>query len=384
MANIYPHIKKGKLVSFKLRAFLGRDKNGKQIFKCRTWKVPEGITEKKARKEAQIQADSFEKEWLKRFEAENKTLKSQKITLQEFIDTIWLPSLTGNYRPTTIEFKKDISKVIKHSFLGKKKIQNINNTDIEIYFKKQKIKYSPKTLRHHHSTLNLIFKDAIKNNMITTNPIKDIETLPIKRRKVDAFSKTESVDFIEMVNTKPLRLKLMYHLLLTTGLRRGELYGLRWSDIIFEEKILIVNLNVTYAGGKINIGDAKTPAGECRVIPITNSVIELLKGFQKEEQDKYPILKNTDFLFHSENQTNIPQNPQYLTKRMRKDLAKLNLPKMSPHDLRHTCASLLIQYGADIKSVQDILGHADAGTTLNYYVRGDINKMREAVDNAFK
>lgn len=64
-------------------------------------------------------------------------------------------------------------------------------------------------------------------------------------------------------------------------------------------------------------------------------------------------------------------------------MKRIGLPDMSPHDLRHTCASLLLQSGADIKSVQDILGHSDASTTLNFYVRSDMDSMRGATKKAF-
>jgi site-specific recombinase XerD len=68
---------------------------------------------------------------------------------------------------------------------------------------------------------------------------------------------------------------------------------------------------------------------------------------------------------------------------MKKLMKKADLPNMSPHDLRHTCASLLLQNGADIKSVQDILGHADARTTLNFYARSDIAQMRNSLESTF-
>ena len=68
---------------------------------------------------------------------------------------------------------------------------------------------------------------------------------------------------------------------------------------------------------------------------------------------------------------------------MRKLMKKAELPNMSPHDLRHTCATLLLQSGADIKSVQDILGHADARTTLNFYARSDLNQMRNSLEATF-
>ena len=106
----------------------------------------------------------------------------------------------------------------------------------------------------------------------------------------------------------------MYTLLLTTGIRRGECFGLQWQDVGFINKSIHIERSVTYT---------------------------FMSGIV------------------------------------------IGLPDMSPHDLRHTCASLLLQSGADIKSVQDILGHADASTTLNFYVKSDMNNMRTATANAF-
>ena len=88
-------------------------------------------------------------------------------------------------------------------------------------------------------------------------------------------------------------------------------------------------------------------------------------------------------MFHSDTSPLLPRDPTYITKHMRKFIKKIGLPDMSPHDLRHTCATILLESGADIKSVQDILGHADASTTLNYYVRSNIDAMRNATEKAF-
>lgn len=387
MATIYPNKKGSKTVSYKLRAFLGKDEKGKQIFKCKTWKVPEGYSEKKALKEAQIQADLFEKELRKDISLKKETLNKtkDKRLLKDYIEEIWISELTNqDYRPTTIEFKKSIGKTIADSALGRKPLSKIAKNDIETFFEKSKLQKSQKTLRHYRSTLNLIFKDAIKRGFIFVNPLNDVDPLPLKKKAVDAFTKDEANEFLAKIENKPLRLRLIYILILTTGLRRGECFGLRWCDIDLASKVLVVSQNVTYAGKRINIGKVKTSTGENRKIPIIDSVLDLMLQFQKEEKERYTELKKTDYLFHDENSPSIPQNPQYLTKRMSKDLKKIgSLPNMSPHDLRHSCASILIQTGADVKSVQDILGHADASTTLNYYVKGDINRMREATNNAF-
>ena len=68
---------------------------------------------------------------------------------------------------------------------------------------------------------------------------------------------------------------------------------------------------------------------------------------------------------------------------MKRLMKRVGLPDMLPHDLRHTCASMLLKSGADIKSVQDILGHSNASTTLNFYVRSNMDSMRMATDKAF-
>jgi site-specific recombinase XerD len=94
-------------------------------------------------------------------------------------------------------------------------------------------------------------------------------------------------------------------------------------------------------------------------------------------------VSNNDFLFHSEESKSLPRDPSYITKHMKKLMNRCELPNMSPHDLRHTCASLLLQSGADVKSVQDILGHANASTTLNFYARSDIARMKASVNNTF-
>ena len=122
--------------------------------------------------------------------------------------------------------------------------------------------------------------------------------------------------------------------------------------------------------------------GTTVTVPMTNRLYELLLEYKQSESALSPLDDNM-FLFHDALSRYTPQDPTYITKHMRRFMKRIGLPNMSPHDLRHTCASLLIQNGADIKSVQDILGHADASTTLNFYARSDLNGMRKAVEGVF-
>lgn len=389
MASIYANRKNGKIVSFKFKACLGRDLHGKQIVKCTTWKTDSLLSEKRLISLANKEATNWEKRLVLNYEEESKKINQSDITIEDFINRVWLihQLQDRNIRQTTEVFYEYILKVVL-SYFKNKKLKSISNKHIEeyLYYLKNNYKVkrslSQKTLRHHYSVLNSIFEYALKNNYIQQNPVKKVECPKLSKKKVDALSKEEAKTFLFEVDKLPLKYKVIYNLLLTTGLRRGECFGLMWRDVDFINNLLRVERNVTYTQKNgVNIGDPKTESG-CRVIPLTSKMLSLLKEYKEEYKQNININKNM-FLFYAQGDRTKPQEPTHLTKHLKSFMKKINLPDMSPHDLRHTCGSLLIQGGTDIKTVQDILGHADASTTLNFYVKSDINKMRTSTQKVF-
>ena len=392
MASVYPNRKNGKIVSFKFKAYLGRDENGKQIFKCSTWTTDKAMSDSKLSALAEKKATIWEHNLLTALVEEQRASSPDEITFQDFAEKKWFPTELNNpeRRNTTIDFRRNILRIAV-GYLGESKLQEIDSTKIEEYLDYLKNTYKTKygkpvsqqTLRHHYSTLNLIFDYALKLDYILLNPLSKVKAPRLSKHKVDAFTKGEVLEFIKAIDNLPPMQRLIYSLLLTTGIRRGECFGLQWGDVDFDNHIIHVERNVTYtAHGGLSVGLPKTNTG-IREMPITDKVFKLLTDHKACEANKFTLTDNS-FLFHATNSPSTPRDPNYITTHMRRLMKRAGLPNMSPHDLRHTCASLLLQSGADIKSVQDILGHANASTTLNFYVRSDMDAMRNATIRAFE
>lgn len=388
MATIYPNFKNGKIISFKFKCYLGRDNNGKQKWKCTTWTPPKQMAEKRLKIQAEKEAILWE-EYIKKESREPVAREEPTvITFNQFIDEIWFPTQTeeNGLRHTTIDFRIQLLKTVKPYFEGVL-LNDITPEKVYEYLKylgnqyktRQNRPLSSKTIKHHYNLLSYILLYATRIGYLKCNPTDMVESPKVPKNRVNALSKNEAMRFVTEVENLPIRLKTAYILLLTTGMRRGECFGLQWQDIDFEHSVIHIKRNVTYtASTGVRIGLPKTTHG-IRLIPITERMVNILKEYRDSQGEGY----QAHFLFHSEESLDMPQNPTYITKHMKKFMKRVGLPELSPHDLRHTCASLLLQSGTDIKSIQDVLGHADASTTLNFYAKSDLSLIRDSLKRTF-
>ena len=393
MAALIQNKKDGKTVSYKFKCCLGRDEKGKQLFRCSTWRAPDGLTPSKAQRAAEKAAAQWEKEIRDEYEKDRKDpqrIKEREIAksqtdFPDFIINTWFPMRVrdGEHKTTTIEFYRHITNKIAEYF-SEKALQEISSIQIQQYLiylrtqyrTKQNKPISDKTIRHHYCTLKQVFDFAEEQELIVKNPMDKVECPKLAKKQVDAFTPEQAQRFLSLLSGCPIDFRCMLTLLLTAGIRRGELMGLQWGDIDFNGLTIAIRRNVTYTPESgVKVGTPKTE-NSLRIIPIMPSVGNLLKDYKAATYTGV----QTSFLFPNEKGAEFPRDPNSVTRRVKRFMRLNALPDMSPHDLRHSCATLLLNSGADIKSVQEILGHSNASTTLNFYVKSDLQQMKAATN----
>lgn len=397
MASIKENVKGGKVVSYRFTACLDRDATGKQVRKSTTWKPTKGLTPARARKAAQRAAEEWEQELRAEYQKEQEQepiSQSSPVGLQDdfvtFVNEIWLPVHIrgGDIKPSTVVFYEYMARPITEYFKGAV-LQQIRSIEIQKFLAYLRTDYrtskgrklSPKSIRHHYIALCSIFGYATEHELLASNPMEKIAPPKKDKKPVDALTEEQAMRVFELLPTLPLDFHCMMNLLITTGMRRGECLGLKWKDIDENRSVLRVERSVSYTSMTGIIISTPKSATSIRTIPLIPSTLQLLQQLKSQIRQEHPktSLKEA-FVFPSEDDLFAPRDPNAVTRRVKRFMKKNNLPDLSCHDMRHSCATLLLAHGADIKSVQQILGHADASTTLNFYVRADLKQMQDAAE----
>lgn len=235
---------------------------------------------------------------------------------------------------------------------------------------------SPRTIRKHHTVLSLLFKKAKQWQLILTNPMERVD--PPKwnyESKIDIPDKDDLSHIFDCLKNENLKHRLWFSLSFATGIRRGELFGLQWQDIDFEKKTLFIRRSISTAGHTVKAKTTKTPSST-RVISVSDSILSLLQEYQKEYLAYYKQIVNTsifqgcgkfseEYLFITS--TGRVGTPDGFNTWMAAFTKRYNLPKLTPHMLRHASASYLINSHVDIQTVSSRLGHSSTAVTQMVY-----------------
>ena len=287
----------------------------------------------------------------------------------------WLEKWLSEYKVNTIRestlgrYRKDIENHVIPR-LGYKKISFITTNDIQKMYvdikengriknrEKHGSVLSDSVVRSIHMMLHQAFEDAVKERLISKNPTKGT-TIPKKSRgELQVLNKEQLDRFLAEVD-KDEMWRDFFYTELTTGLRRGEICGLKWCDFDEKHGTLCVCRNATAKkGGGVSIGETKTDTGN-RLIYLPDSIIKMLKKRKKKAL--------TEWIFPNPYRPEDPMLPNSAYQKLKKILKKAELPSIRFHDLRHTFATHALTSGVDAKTLSKILGHTNASFTLDTY-----------------
>lgn len=239
-------------------------------------------------------------------------------------------------------------------------------TLFEIY--KAEGKLANKTILEHHRLIRTILGQAEKEMLVPYNAAAKATPPKNDQKEVNYFQIDDLVRIREALEQEPLKWRVATHLLLITGCRRGEVMGLRWSKVDFENNQLKIDTNLLYSP-KRGIYEDTTKTRTVRFVKIPIETMALLQEYRawyaelrEANGDRW---HDTDFLFVKDNGE--PMIPDGITAWLRKFSMRHDLPHINPHAFRHTMASVLINSGTDVVSVSKRLGHKKVSTTTDIY-----------------
>ena len=226
-----------------------------------------------------------------------------------------------------------------------------------------------KTVKHYHALISVVLAQAVKEGIIPYN-VAERATLPKLVQKEPNYFQPEKVDAIrDALEQEPLRWKMLVHLFLITGARRGELLGLKWGCVDFEQSRIHICNNVLYTPDRGLYEDTPKTEKSKRYIVLPAETMDLFRQYHKWQMEERLRLGayfiDRDFVFTQDNGE--PLHPDSVTNYLTKFSRKYNLPHITAHAFRHTMASILYYHGVDSVSVSRRLGHAQVSTTANIY-----------------
>ena len=280
-----------------------------------------------------------------------------------------------NVKPYTfkVTYENNVRKYLIPYF-GKGLISNIKQIDVQNYFN-QHTDLALSTLQKHKMILYAIFDAAIDNDLCYKNPVKNIK-LTSKKAAYEKRWYTESQS--ERLKKYCLESKSKYaqavFMLLSLGLRRGELLGLKWEDVDTDNNVVRVMRAVEPdTKGEPKDGEVKSKSS-LRTIPYDND-LQLVDYLNSHKSQGY-VMSGQNGSF-----TAIKSFDCGYKEFMKKATKELDIPYMTPHELRHTYGSVLREKGLDLYSIARLMGHSDSKVTEKSYVGNDIDVLRKRLKN---
>lgn len=355
------------------------DRNGKRKFK---W-IPTGFPVKGNKKKA----EAFLQEARREFQPEPEKLIHDEILFADYMEQ-WLEIVKSTISISTYSsYSNCVKKIIAPYFRERNiTLQELQAKDIQNFYLHELKRVSANSVIHYHANIHKALKYAVKIDLIDVNPADKVDR-PKKEKFIGSFYNADEINqLFEIAEGTKLEIPILLGAFY--GLRRSEAIGLKWNAVDFEKNTLtirhtVVQCNIDGKRELIAADNTKTTSS-MRTLPLVPFVRERLidlKDRQKENRRLCGRCYNSDYLAYiCVDDIGDLIKPSYVTEQFPKLLDKYDMRRIRYHDLRHSCASLLLKNGVQMKEIQEWLGHSDFSTTANTYAHLDYSSKLTSAD----
>ena len=338
------------------------------LYMARYWiETPKGPKRKTVYgKKREDVADKLAKALAER--ADGIVYDDENLTVGEYLDSWLKGSVRGSVRQSTFDRYEIAVRVHIKPALGRLKLKKLTSAHLAGFYQDRLAAgFAPASVNKLHVTLHKALDQAVKWHMLPRNVAEAVTAPRPAPEEMRTLSAEETRCLLEAVRCD--RLEALYVLAVTTGMRQGELLALKWQDVDLENATIGVRRTITKDGGRLLLGEPKTKKSR-RTIQLTEGTVRALREHLARQMEEIECLgdlyRDQGLVFTTEVGTLI--NPSNLRTRSFASLLKrAGLPQIRYHDLRHTCATLLLSRNVHPKYVQELLGHANIAITLDTY-----------------
>ncbi|MFH1330244.1 MAG: tyrosine-type recombinase/integrase [Actinomycetota bacterium] len=300
-------------------------------------------------------------------------------TLGRFLLDDWLPAKRTTVRATTHQSYEQVSRAHIIPRLGAVPLRQLKASTLNSLYADLLVSgrcdgrggLSPKTVRNTHVVIRKALSDAVRWSLLALNPADSADPPRLRdtgSTTMRTWTAAELRAFLESVENEENGLHPLFVLAGTTGMRRGELLGLRWRDVELQQGRLSVQQTVVSVAYELHFSTPKTKRGQ-RSIALDPHTTAILRDHRVKQNERRllagPLWTDHDLVFCRNDGG--PIHPDYLSKLLVRLVAASGLPRIRLHDLRHTHATLALAAGIHPKAVGERLGHADTSITLDTY-----------------
>jgi integrase len=309
---------------------------------------------------------------------EGPTLSRRTPTVADFVEEEWLPVL-GSLKPTTRASYAWIVRQLVLPEIGALRLSDVGPGRLAAFYERLSQQggrggkgLADSTVHKTAVVVSSLFKHAVEMGLLSTSPVARIPSRQrprsaSSRPDVQAWTLAEARSFLAV--TADDRLAIAWHLFLGTGMRRGEVAGLRWGDVDLDRSAIEVRRNRVSISWEVAEGTTKS--GKGRKVTIDSGLAAALRRYRRQQIENQLAAGSAwegslhDLVLCDE--IGRPVHPETLTKSFNAAVASSGLPRIRLHDLRHTHATLLLADGVAAKVVQERLGHSSISVTLDLY-----------------